>query len=310
MPFLKTFIKKSAFLRIMYHKTKFMSVLVKISPILATRYIYKKRFKKKLNLKDPQDYNEKLQWLKLYWQHPLVVQCADKYEVRNFVKERGCAEILNELYGVYEKVSAIDWDNLPQAFVMKTTNSWRTNIICENKNQLNKKEVSKTLNTWLKIDHGLRGAEIFYSKMKPRIICEKYLLPKNVYYPNEYKIFCFNGNPKLAQMIIKSKKGEAQLYYFDMEWNKLELLNYKTAGQPTPPQPVIFEKMLAYAKELSLGFPFVRVDFYENENAPILSEMTFTPHMGLTNFYSEKTLKMLGEWIELPEKCINPTAQP
>ena len=126
--------------------------MVKVSPVLATKYIYKRATGKSIDLNNPKSFNEKVQWLKLYWQHPLVVQCADKYEVRAFIKERHCEDILNPLYGVYNDTSEIDWDKLPEKFVLKTTNGCGTNIICKDKDELDKEEIVTKLKKWLKTD--------------------------------------------------------------------------------------------------------------------------------------------------------------
>ena len=149
-------IKKVNYAISSFFKNKIVAALTKISPTLATKFLYLISTGKIINLKNPKTFNEKVQWLKLYWQHPLVIKCADKYEVRSFIEERGCKEILNELYGVYNNTDEIDWDFLPEKFVLKTTNACGTNIICNNKADLNKEDVFKKLNKWLKIDYGLK----------------------------------------------------------------------------------------------------------------------------------------------------------
>src|SRR5690606_8377244 len=175
--------------------------------------LYKNRLGKKLNLRDPKDFNEKLQWLKLYWQHPLVIQCADKYEVRSFVQERGCEAILNELYGVYKDVSEIEWEKLPSKFALKTTNGSGTNIICSDKSKLDKREVFEKLDDWLKKDYSLVAAEVHYSKMVPQIICEKFIETDDGLLPNDYKLFCFNGEPRVILVVTERASGEYQRHF-------------------------------------------------------------------------------------------------
>ena len=192
---------------------RLFAILVKSSPVLATKYKYRRATGKSINLDNPKTFNEKVQWLKLYWQHPLVAKCADKYEVREFIQERNCDEILNPLYGVYDATSEIDWDKLPEKFVLKTTNGCGTNIICKDKGKLDKEEVFTKLNKWLKTDYSLRFAEIHYSKMTPRIICEKYIETEDGLLPNDYKVFCFNGKPKFILAINERETGNHQRYF-------------------------------------------------------------------------------------------------
>lgn len=301
---IKKLFNKSDLIRGIYQSAnkKFVALLVKISPVLASKYLFKRAIGKKLNLNNPQDFNEKIQWLKLYWQHPLVVKCADKYEVRDYVKECGCGEILNELYGVYNDVSEIDFNALPQKFVLKTTNSCGTNIICNNKSKLDKDKVFGKLKKWLKIDYGLNYAEIHYSKIKPKIVCEKYIETDAGLLPNDYKVYCFNGKLKVILVITDRETGYPQRFFFDLDWEEMDLMKEKIINKRSPSKPKSLRQMILYAEKLSKRFPFVRVDFYDFKDRPILGEMTFTPVGGLASYYKEDALKMLGDWIELPKK--------
>ncbi len=303
---IKEVIKKNQLVRnkLIAFEKKLVAILVKLSPVLATKYIYKRATGKSIDLNNPKSFNEKVQWLKLYWQHPLVVQCADKYEVRAFIKERHCEENLNPLYGVYNDTSEIDWDKLPEKFVLKTTNGCGTNIICKDKDELDKEEVFTKLNKWLKTDYSLQFAEIHYSKMTPRIICEKYIETEDGLLPNDYKVFCFNGEPKFILAINERETGTHQRYFFDLNWNLLEYEKKKNISKSynTPRKPKSLSQMIDSSLRLSEGFPFVRVDFYDGKNKPIFGEMTFTPVGGLATYYKDDIATMLGEWIELPEK--------
>lgn len=297
---IKNKLKNNNVIRKKYKKIV-LPLLIKCSPVFATKVLYWTATSKKLNLKDPKDYNEKLQWLKLYWQHPLVSRCADKYEVRNYVKECGCEELLNELYGVYENIEGIEWNNLPQKFVLKTTNGCCTNIICNDKNKINKSETLSKLDEWLKVDYGFHAAEIHYSKIKPRIICEKYIETKEGLLPNDYKIFCFNGTPKFV-FVGLDREIKYKKVFLDLNWNNIDIIKEEELKKNDIKKPQCFEKMIYYAARLSKPFPFVRIDFYDCNNKPILGEMTFTPKGCIANDYKEDALKMLGDWIVLPEK--------
>ncbi len=302
---IKELLKKSYFIRNIYFKANknFVAFLIKNTPVLASKYLYRRGTGKKLNLKNPQDFNDKLQWLKLYWQHPLVAKCADKYEVREYVKRCGCEEVLNELYGVYETTSEIDWDSLPSKFALKCTHGCGFDIICDDKSKLDKNEALEKLNEWLKIDFSLYAAELHYAKMKPRIICEKYIETNAGFLPIDYKVYCFNGKPKWVLVCTDRTIGYYKRACMDLNWKKLDIV---LKGVPTsylPNKPNCFNSMLEYAEKLATPFPFVRVDFYDYNGMPILGEMTFTP-LGCMANYDEYSLKKLGDMLDLPEKYI------
>ncbi len=285
------------------------ALLVKSSPLLATKYIYRKRTGKKLNLANPQDLNEKIQWLKLYWQHPLVVQCADKYEVRSYVRDCGCEELLNEQYGVYDHPTQINWEALPQQFVIKCTHGCRYNIICGNKDLLDIPESLKKLNRWIRSDYSLQLAEIHYSKIRPRIIIEKYLDTDAGFLPIDYQLYCFHGEPQLIQVVFK-QNGVVKLARMDSNWRKSDTDDpthkfYYQGELPT--KPTSFDDMMTYARILSKPFPFVRVDFFEYHSKPILSELTFTPGAGAITSRTPQGLLDIGRLLHLPPRYKNLT---
>ncbi len=308
MLIIKNILKKNSMIRNIFVtlENKLVPVLVRISPVLATKYIYIRATDKKLNLKSPKDFNEKLQWLKLYWKNSLVVKCSDKYEVREYVKECGCEEILNILYGVYNSTKEIEWESLPHQFVLKTTNGCGTNIICEDKNNLNQNKVFNKLKDWMKIDYGLRYAEIHYSKMTPRIICEKYIETKAGLLPNDYKIYCFNGQPKLI-LVVTERAKKMKLSFLDLKWKKMNIGYGEYNSNEIPKKPNSLDAMIEYSRKLSKPFPFVRIDFYDYNDRPILGEMTFTPAGCVAGYYNEFGLNLLGEMLSLPKLHINTT---
>jgi hypothetical protein len=281
-------------------------LLVRVSPVLATQLIYLANNGTLLNLKDPKNYHDKFHWLKLYWRNPLVVQCADKYEVRKFIEERHCKEILNELYGVYVHTKEIDWNLFPEKFVLKTTNACGTNIICRNKGTLDKQDALEKLDKWLKLDYGLKHAEIFYSKMTPRIICEKYIETEDGLVPNDYKVYCFNGNPKFILAISGRDMGNPRMQTFDLKWNELDYVKDESKGNLNIHlrEPRTLDQMVYYAKKLSKGFPYVRVDFYDVNGSVIFGEMTFAPAAGYKTIFNEEAVNRMGGWIELPDRKI------
>ncbi|MDD5447733.1 MAG: ATP-grasp fold amidoligase family protein [Actinomycetota bacterium] len=272
-----------------------------ISPVIASKYLYRSIMGRKLDLKNPQDFNEKLQWLKLYWRDPLITKCTDKYEVRDYVKSCGCEEILNELYGVYDEVSKIDWDNLPSKFALKCTHGCKSNIICDDKQKLDKEQVFNQLSKWMKIRYDRIAAEIHVKNIKPRVICERYIETSDGFLPNDYKIYCFNGKPKLVLVCTERATGYKRAF-LDLNWEKLDIAKDGEATAQIPKKPECFEKMLKYSERLAQPFPFVRIDFYDFNGKPILGEMTFTPVGCIARCYTEEGLKWLGDMLELPER--------
>jgi hypothetical protein len=302
---IKEQLKKSYFIRNIYFKVNknIVAFLIKNSPVLASKYLYRRGTGEKLNLKNPQNFNDKLQWLKLYWQHPLVVKCADKYEVREYVKSCGCEEVLNELYGVYETTSEIDWDSLPSKFALKCTHGCGFNIICDDKSKIDKNETLEKLNRWLKIDYSLYAAELHYANIKPRIICEKYIETDAGFLPNDYKMFCFDGKVYCTMVCTLRNTGHAVMDFYDRSWEiKLLYDEDSLLSNREIARPKSYEKMIEVAEKLSKPFPFVRIDFYDYNSTAILGEMTFTMAGCAIADFTDEGQKKLGELIKLPPK--------
>lgn len=274
-----------------------------ISPTYATKYFYKKTFKRPLNLNNPKTLNEKILWLKLntYKNNSLITECADKYLVRNYISRLGCNEILNDLIDVWDSVEEIEWNYLPDKFALKVNHGSGYNIICDNLIQLNREATEEQLNKWLKEDYWKLYAEINYKDIPKKIICEKYIETQNSLLPDDYKIYCFNGVPKLIMLCIGREKGRPQFYFYDKNWN---MMPYTKDALENPTleikKPVGIDEMFKYAEILSKPFPFVRTDFYLNEGNVIFGELTFTPSGGLDKNRLPKTDLILGELLKLP----------
>lgn len=251
----------------------------------------------KLNLDDPKTFNEKLQWLKLYeWpNNDIAIQCGDKYTVREYVEKKGCGEYLNELLYVWDSVDEIDWDSLPQQFALKCTHGCRYNIICSDKDKLNIDEAKKKLKRWMKEDFGKFNAEPHYSKMKPRIVCDKFLGSDIV----NYNIFCVNGKPELISVIqgLSAGKDETLTYYYADG----TIAPFKSAAYPISSEslPECIETMKNVATKLAEDVPFVRVDFYYVDGKILLSEMTFTPGRATIPFSPITYDKVLGDKLDI-----------
>lgn len=289
--------------------------------------IYAKRFKKELSLKDkkyildyqfnrrmgykpnidnPTTFNEKLQWLKLYYHNPIITICADKYKVKKYVSDKIGAQYVVPLIAVYDKPENIDFDKLPHQFVLKTTWGCGNNLIIKDKTKLNKGETIKLFNKWLNIkkNHYYLSFEWGYKNIEPKIICEEYIgeLSDNL---TCYKIFNFNAQPYLIQAVFDDKTDYETINYYDLDWNKLDLKQNFPNNKNYMPKPKNLDKMLEISKTLAHEFPhFVRVDLYEFGDKVLFSEFTFYSDNGMAKFNPPEWDKKLGDLLTLPDKMI------
>lgn len=291
-----------------YNRTRYLykKIRCKISKEYAywegAYWWYYKRTGKQLSYKHPQNLSEKLMWLSRYWQHPLKTECADKYLVRDYVKKCGFDDILIPLYGVWNKAEDIDFDKLPEQFVLKCNHGCGYNIICKDKRKINKEEIIKKLNGWLNETYGLEYFEFHYSKIKPRIICEKYLssLEKSVI---DYKFLCLNGKPETILVCHnRDENGHPEFISYSLDWKRVNYLNESSDSKRELPQPSKLLEMIDIAKRLSRPFPFVRVDLYEIDGHIYFGELTFTPQANILDYYTEETLLNWGKKLTLPSK--------
>lgn len=271
----------------------------RLSPVTATRILHYRNTGKTLNLNQPVDFNEKLQWLKLYWREPLVSVCADKYEIYHYTEKLGCGEIMNRLIGVYDAADKIEWETLPERFAIKCTHGCGYNIIVPDKSRLDQQQARKKLDRWMQEKFGRKSLEYHYDTIKPRIIIEEYIESTEGKLPLDYKIYCFNGVAKLVQ-VCSDRESELREDFLDLEWNPLAIGCRKTSVT-RPIKPACFDQMIEHAQTLAKPFPFVRVDFYDKDGSPVLGEMTFTPGSNMsTHYYNEKGLAYLGGLLEIP----------
>lgn len=283
-------------------KFKLISQLSVIAPAFVSKIRYKNTFGKKLNLKNPKTFNEKLMWLKLkkYAKDPLVSQCSDKYAVREYVEKCGLGHTLNELIGVWDKAEEIDWEALPDRFAMKCNHGCGYNLICQDKSKLDKEKAVTQLNRWMKDDFWKEYAEVHYKSIPKKIICEKYLEGKEDALPVDFKIYCFNGEPLFIGNFIERDIVTDQILrgYFDLDWNPSPVFRYDMQPELFE-RPKTLETMLDYARILAKPFPFVRVDFYEVDGKIYFGELTFTPTGCLATYYTEEAQIELGELLNV-----------
>lgn len=308
----KTSLKKSAFRtpvgKLIFYKIRVVREKISLARYSDFEYIattYEQRFGREINLSSPQTYTEKLQWLKLFYRHPDMPKCSDKFEVRDYLSERGYAGLLNELVGVYDNANQIDFASLPQKFVAKASHGSGWNLICKDKASLDWKSSKRIMNAWLKLNLYVFGREWNYRDQVPRIVVEKFLEQDPLI---DYKFMCFNGQPKYIQ-INNDKDGVHYVDFYDTAWTKLDVTyeQYK-ASEHYLEKPPLFDKMIQLAQELSAPFPFARIDFYNPDDATILfGEITFFPGGGLLPLVPvEKNVDaMFGSSLRLPEPNFN-----
>ena len=267
---------------------------------LSSKIMYWTFVHKKLNLNTPTTFNEKLCWLKLreFPKNPQVIRCTDKYLVHNYIQEKGYKELLVKIIGVWEKTEDINWESLPNRFVLKCTHGCAYNIICTDKDTLDKKQAIKKLNTWLKEDFGLVSGEPHYSKIQRRIVCEEFLEGEL----KDYKFFCFNGIPRFYYVAI-TPNGDFHNMRCDFFWPNGEPADFYRLDhkrfESLPEMPNNLEQMLKIAKKLSEDFPFVRVDLMNVNNKLYFSELTFTPSAGIMPLAPDNADARIGEWLDL-----------
>lgn len=297
-----------------------------LSDEMFVRLQYRAMMGKKLRLNPPIDFNEKLQWLKLHYRNPLYVIGADKYEVRKLVAERIGEQYLAKCLGAYERVEDIDFAALPEKFVLKGTHGSGWNIICPDKSKIDWPLAQAKMRKWLKMDFSLNGREWQYHEIKPRIICEEFLVDPDYPMLRDYKLFTFKGETKyiwvdFTEPVVgrsfeeiqkevgyaKPKISNGLVRYrniYDPKWNFMPGRGSLHPCKDTQSQkkPECLDEMLDLAKKLAHDFPHCRVDFYViGGKRVVFGELTFSGGNACNKFYPQSFCDELGSYIELPE---------
>lgn len=269
---------------------------------LKVRYYF--YMEKKMNLANPLTFNEKIQWLKLYNFRSKYTQMADKHEVRKYVAERIGEEYLIPLIGgAWSRFEDINFESLPNQFVLKCTHDSGGVFVCSDKSKFDKKSAREKINNSLKSNYYWRGREKPYKNIKPRIIAENYLVEEEGVELKDYKIMVFNGKAKCS--FVGSERftsSKLKVTFFDLDWIVMPFERSYPKSSILIDKPQNYELMIQLAEILAEGIPFVRVDFYEVKGQVYFGEMTFYPGGGMESFSPEKWDTILGEWIELPTK--------
>ncbi|MDX9694341.1 MAG: ATP-grasp fold amidoligase family protein [Bacteroidales bacterium] len=273
-----------------------------MSPKLSAELSYWKVFRSSVNWQNPKNLIEKIFWLQFNTDTKIWTNCADKYLVRDYVKKCGFEDALPKLYFKWDSAKDIDFDKLPNRYILKTNNGCGMNIIVENNSKINKKKTIRKLDKWLNEPFGYFAAQIHYLRIKPSIIAEELLENNDTYSSSlvDYKIWCFNGVPECILVVFDRKGSNYLLSLYDLNWKNISKENfnpnYKYCSYKDIPKPKSLAKMIELAKILSKEIPQVRVDFYDIDGKPYFGEMTFTSGFGV---FSEDYYNYLGSKIDL-----------
>lgn len=281
-------------------KKKTISFLKQKHPTLYLRLVYYRITGCLLHLNKPNTFNEKIQWLKIY-DYPtnkLVIKCTDKYRINDYLKDKELESINAKLLGCWKSFDEINFESLPNKFLLKTNNASGTNFFCEDKNKIEVDSLKTKFNEWLKNDYGDFSLERHYSKIIPKIIAEEYLefSDENL----EYNFYCFNGIIRFCKVVsfddkeIKSGKGRC----YDTNWYELpfDYDEKKLVKVNRPPQ---YDYMLEVCEKIAQDFDFVRIDFFQCIDKVVLGELTFSPGSGFATTFNKFAQEKMGNWLEL-----------
>ena len=269
---------------------------------IYSKLLFRKKFGYKLNFKNPVTFNEKLQWLKLYDRKDIYTTMVDKYEVKKYV-----ANIIGEKYviptlGLYNKFEDINFDKLPNQFVIKCTHDSGGIVICKNKKKFDIMQAKEKISRSLSRNFYYYGREWPYKNVRPRIIIEKYMEDESKVELKDYKIFCFNGEPKLI-MVDTGRFTDHKRNVYDIKWNKINMsINFPNDATKNQIKPKKLEELVELSRKLSYDIPFVRTDFYIIKEDIYFGELTFFPGSGFQSIQPVEWQEILGSWLNLPKK--------
>ena len=255
-----------------------------------------------LSLDNPTNYNEKLQWLKLHDHNPRYIEMVDKVQAKQFIASKIGEDYIIPTIGVYSNTDEINFEALPEQFVIKCSHASGANIICKGKNNLDVKKAKKQLNKWLKKNWFWYGREWPYLECPHRIIIEEFMVDKNDETGDsattDYKFFCFNGVPKVMY-ISKDRSEDPRTDFFDMDYKHLPIKMKDPNADVLPQKPILFDQMKELAAKLSKGVPHLRVDFYVFNGKVYVGELTFYHCSGFSVLKPDEWNAKMGDWIDL-----------
>ena len=282
---------------------RFLRKMRYFSPNLYAHFLYEHYTGKRLNLKKPVEFNEKIQWYKVFYHPKILNQLVDKYAVRAYVEEKIGGEYLNEIYGVYESPEQVNFNNLPNQFVIKATHTSSHNLIVTDKKKVNTNAVLKLFKKWLgKNQYYRTGQEWAYKDVKPRLIAEKYLKEDERPSLIDYKFYCFDGVAKFLEVHL-DRADNHKRGFFDLDFKPLPFRYVSIEKSITTEieEPSNLQEMKELSEILADRLPYVRVDFYSIKGKAIFGEMTFYPSDGRKDFVPDEYNTIIGEYMKLPE---------
>lgn len=279
---------------------------VERNPMSEIRRNYIPRFGKEPDLDNPHNLIEKIYWMQLHCDTTLWTQCADKYRMRDYVKQCGCEKYLPQIYGVWDNPDDIKWEDLPNQFVLKANNGCGTVLVIKDKTKYDYKKTIRLMKQWIAIPYGYRGYQPHYLKIKPCIMAEE-LLTQNEEYNRfstsiiDFKLWCFNGHVESVLVTSNRTKESLNLDLYDLNWSRLSQY-VRTNGMDRfdpnliIPRPNCWDEMKQIASKLSEGLPQMRVDFYVVDNKPVIGELTMATGYG---YFTEEYYNHLGELTDV-----------
>lgn len=272
--------------------------IVKLSPISASKLLYWKTFKNRLNLENPQTFNEKLMWLKLFEDVEFKRRFTDKVKAREYMITLGYSTLLVPIIGIFDEVEDIIFEQLPRKFVLKCSHGDGLTIVCENKREMDYRKTRIQLAEMIGTDYSLKYAEPNYARIEPRIIIERFI-ESPTGNSNDYKIHCFHGVPKIIESTFDRFTPKEQTLLLTPDWFNTNYVKKKYPIDEVKAKPVQLDELLAIAKKLSRPFTYVRIDFKVVDEKVYFNNFTFTPDACLNDQIQEEASLKLGQWLEL-----------
>ncbi|MFW5800371.1 MAG: ATP-grasp fold amidoligase family protein [Spirochaetota bacterium] len=290
---------KNPYLILLYFKKRWFYRLLTDKKYI--KMMYRQKTGKKLNLNQPETFNEKLQWLKLYDRQKTYTDLVDKYRVREYIKNMIGEKYLIPLYGVYDKYEDIDFNILPEKFVIKPNHSSGDIFICKDKNNIDHDLLRKRIKKWMKKNHYWVGREWVYKSINPKLIVEKYMTDESNYELKDYKFHCFDGEPRIIEVDFDRYTLHKRNFY-NKEWKLLDFtIRYPNDTSKKITKPSNLSLMLEISRKLSQGIPYVRIDLYSAYDKVFFGEITFYHASGYQKITPTTMDYYLGDLINLPE---------
>jgi len=285
-------------------------IITKLSPIIVSdeffiRLKWLATMDYPLNLNNPQTYNEKINWLKLYDRRKEYTQMVDKLAAKDYVASILGDKYIIPTYSVWQSAKEVDFDSLPNSFVLKTNHDSGGVVICKDKSSFDQVKALKVIDKSLKTNYYLKGREWPYKNIQRCVFAEMYLEDNHLGELRDYKFFCFNGHVKALFIATgrQNRTSETCFDFFDSDFNHLNIVNGHPNASSIPEKPTCFDEMKIIASVLSRGLPCVRIDLYEVNGRVYFGEITFTHWGGFTPFEPKEWDKVFGDWIVLPNKA-------